>query len=170
MPKRKISIEDAFKVFEEAGIPLQVKQADTVQVLPDRIPVDADVRTVKRADVSQLTKGKLVKITLFAKHSVGSGGVAVVHDGEKMVEHAGVQTYGPGVCIVTADLASHLLSADGAARAADARMLEREQRSYLIVQKMSADGSRANAGMQVPDGFLDERLGSLPLELMHLVR
>lgn len=171
MPRRKISIEEAFKVLEEAGIPLQVKQGDTV--LPERIPVDTNTQhapIAKQADVSRLTKGKLVKVTLFAKHSVGSGGVATVHDGEKMVEHAGVQTYGPGVCVVSAELASHLLSADAAARAADARMLEREQRSYLIVQRVSNDGSRANVGLSVPDGFLDERLGSLPLELMHIVR
>lgn len=177
MPKRKISIDEAFKVLEEAGIPLQVKQqSDTVSQLPTQIPVDdaayaaQSVKSAQHGNVSKLTNNKLVKVTLFAKHSVGSGGTVTGEGADKVVEHAGVQTYGPGVCVVNADLASHLLSADQSARAADARMLEREQRSYLIVQRVSSDGSRANVALGVPDGFLDERLGSLPLEMMHIVR
>jgi NifU-like protein involved in Fe-S cluster formation len=174
MAKRKISIDEAFKVFEEAGIPLQAKPVDVSQQLPTQIPVEDAAHTAKATqhnNVAKLTNNKLVKVTLFAKHSVGSGGTATVNaDGDKVVEHAGVQTYGPGICIVNADLASHLLSADQSAKAADARMLEREQRSYLIVQRVSNDGSRANVGMAVPDGFLDERLGSLPIELMHMIR
>lgn len=166
MPKRKISIDEAFKVLEEAGIPLQVKQQEAV--LSERIPVNDT--SVKSATVPKPVLGKLVKITLFAKHSIGSGGTVTGEGTEKVVEHAGVQTYGPGICIVNSELASHLLSADGAARAADARMLDREQHSYLIVQRVGTDGSRANVGLGVPDGFLDERLSNLPLELMHLVR
>src|SRR5437870_803439 len=111
MPKRKMSIEDAFKVLEEAGISLQVRQQEAV--LPERIPVNEAVHVTKVVTASpKPVLGKLVKITLFAKHSIGSGGVTTVHDDEKMVEHAGVQTYGPGVCTVSAELASHLLSAD----------------------------------------------------------
>jgi len=87
----------------------------------------------------------------------------------KQVENAGVQIYGPGICTVPRYLAEQLLHADAAARAADDRMLEKEQRSYLITQRVTTDGQRANVGVQVPNEMLDGGLGSLSADFMYVL-
>jgi len=162
MPRRKISIEDALRVLEEGGIPLQVKPVaeQPAVTLSDR---------AKAKQPASPVSSKLIKITLFARHSVGSGGRMVQTDDEKHVESAGVESYGPGICVVPVALASHLLHADRAARDADAKMLEREQRSYVVVQRRGPDGYLHNVGVQVSNEILDSGLDSLPREFTHFV-
>lgn len=175
MPRRKISIEEAFKVLEDAGIPLQVKQPVDTGVSQPVEPVPS--AKVKRdfsapyGTTQHHINPKLIKVVLYAKHSVGSGGFLTVGPEGKQIESAGVQSYGPGVCTVPTELAAHLLHADTAARQADERMLDTEQRSYLIVQRVSSDGQRANVGVQVDNSVLDpSEMVNLPLGYMHQLR
>lgn len=170
MPRKKISIEQAFQVLEEAGIQVQVQSVkETAAPVKVQHP---DIFKNKQADNPVLQKigSNSVKLKLFAKHSIGSGGFLVAGPDGKQIENAGVQTYGPGVCTVPAYLVEQLLHADAAARAADERMLEKEQRSYLITQRISSDGQRVNVGVQVPNETLDGGLGNLPADFMHMIR
>jgi hypothetical protein len=164
MARRKITVEDALRVLEEAGIPLQAK---VIEVQP---PPVAPVSKISQPARATQVLDKLVKITLYAKHSVGSGGRQVIVDGEKQVENAGVQTYGPGICTVPSALANHLLSADQTARAADARMLEREQRSYIVAQRRNPDGYVTNVALQIPTEVFEGGLDTLPADFTFVVR
>lgn len=170
MPRKKISIEQAFQVLEDAGIQVQVKSVKE-EPLPVKVQ-HPDIFKNKQQPESAVQKvnNTTVKIKLFAKHSIGSGGFLVAGSEGRQIESAGVQTYGPGVCTVPIALVDQLLYADAAARAADERMLEKEQRSYLITQRISVDGQRANIGVQVPNEILDGGLGNLPYDLMYVIR
>lgn len=170
MPRKKISIEQAFQVLEDAGIQVQVKS-----VKEEPVPVKVqhpDIFKNKQQSESIVQKinNTTAKIKLFAKHSIGSGGFLTNGPDGRQIEHAGVQTYGPGICDVPMTLVDQLLYADAAARAADERMLEKEQRSYLITQRISSSGQRANVGVQVPNEILDGGLGNLSYDLMYVVR
>lgn len=166
MPRRKITVEEALRALEEAGIPLQLKVVVQPTVLQEQKQVEPSSFTQQNATAV----GKNVKIILFAKHSVGSGGTVTVMNGEKQMEDAGVQTYGPGVCTVPSVLASHLLHADQAARQADAKMLDREQHSYLVVQRQNPSGHLINVGVAVPNEVLDSGLGTIPQDFMFVIR
>lgn len=170
MPRKKISIEQAFQVLEDAGIQVQVKS-----VKEEPVPVKVqhlDIFKNKQPDKAVIQKvgSAAVKIKLFAKHSIGSGGFLVAGLDGRQIENSGVQTYGPGVCTVPITLVDQLLYADAQARAADERMLEKEQRSYLITQRINSSGQRANVGVQVPNEILGGGLGNLPYDLMHVIR
>lgn len=170
MPRRKISVEQAFQVLEEAGIQVQVRSVkETIQ--PEKVQ-HPDIFKNTQSDKTILRKvgNTAVTVKLFAKHSIGSGGSIVVGSDGKRVENAGVQTYGPGVCTVPVHLVEQLLYADAQARAADERMLEREQRSYLITQKISVDGQRVNVGVQVPNEIFNDGFGNLPSDFVHIIR
>jgi len=169
MPRKKISIEQAFQVLEEAGIQIQVKSVkeQPTSVAPVQHP-NIFKNTQPDKTILQKVNTTTVKVRLFAKHSIGNGGNLVAGENGKQVENSGVQVYGPGVCDVPKYLLESLLYADAQARVADERMLEREQRSYLITQRISGVGQRANIGIRVPDGTLDS-LGDLPYESMYRI-
>lgn len=170
MPRKKISIEQAFQVLEDAGIQVQVKSVKEEPVLVRVQHPDIFKNKQNSEAIVQKVSDITVKIKLFAKHSIGSGGFLTNSPDGKQIEHAGVQTYGPGVCVVPIALVDQLLYADAQARIADERMLEKEQRSYLITQRINNDGQRANVGVQVPNEILDGGLGNLPYDLMYVVR
>ena len=150
MPKRKITIEEAFSVLERAGINVQVKKPDVEEPAP---VAKQRIDYSKTYGVVQENSGvKLVKVTLYAKHTVGSNG----------------QSYGPGVITVPSTIAQHLLHQDGLAREADDKMLDRQQHSYLVVQRTSA-GQAVNVGLEVDSQVLDN-IGNLPSHLMFNIR
>ena len=146
MPRRKITIEEAFATLESAGIPVQVKKPDV------EIPASSDTVKANYSDPYGIPQeklgGKLIKVKLYAKHTVGSSG----------------QSYGPGVITVPASIAQHLLHQDGLAVEADNKMLDRQQHSYLVVQRTS-EGQVVNVGLEVDSQVLDN-IGNLPNHLM----
>lgn len=168
MARRKISIEEAFAVLQSAGIPVQVKPA--VIIADQQTSQPAKKRKGQIFKVPPLKPvPNMVSITLFAKHSIGSGGTMHGTGEEKHVEQAGVVTYGPGVCYVPTHLAAQLLHQDAAARQQDERMLDREQRCYLVVQKRSASGQSINVPMQVTSLDPSEMFNA-PSQFVHYIR
>jgi hypothetical protein len=165
MPKRKISIEDAFAALEQAGIHVQVKQVDPVQQSVQQQPVQSAHSNMdytqyppvlKQQQLQRVGKGA-VRIPLYSSHSVSCGGyIAAAADGSKQVQEAGVVTYGPGYCTVPADLVEHLLYQDRLAKLADERMLEKTARKYIVGEVCSMDGSVANIGCLVDDAVFDD--------------
>ncbi len=139
MPRRKITLEEAFAVFEQHGLQVEVK---AVQQDQPEVPLSSFLEPVEvSAPVPQTVSKKLIKITLFAQHTVGSGGQTVRNSkGDSDVVNNGVETYGPGICTVPIYLAQHLLYQDALARAADDRMLEKTMRNYIIVPKVTSQG------------------------------
>lgn len=165
MARRKISIEEALQVLEEAGIPLQAKPLETVAPVIEQQQVSPAF--VKK----QSSPPNVVRIELRARHSVGSGGQLVEQaDGEKQIEHAGVETYGPGVCFVTPALASYLLHADGVARQADDRMLDRTQRSFIVVQRQNSSGHLVNVPVEVDSEFYSNSPLEWGRNFEHIIR
>lgn len=150
MPRRKITIEEAFATLESAGINVQVKKPDVDEpVILDTIkPSYGNTYGIPQETLG----GKLVKVKLYAKHTVGSSG----------------QSYGPGVVTVSSSIAQHLLHQDGLAVEADAKLLDRQQHSYLVVQRQSA-GQVVNVGLEVDSQVLDN-IGNLPSHLMFNIR
>lgn len=168
MPRKKISIEEAFQVLEQAGIQVQV-QSVKEPVVPVKVQhPDIFKNTQPDKTVLHNMGNTAIKVKLFAKHSVSCGGSFTVGPDGKQIEGAGTQTYGPGICTVPRSVAEQLLHADAAARAADERMLEKEQRSYLITQKVTADGQKGNVGVLVPNELLNGGLGAVPADFMHI--
>ena len=152
MPRRKITIEEAFATLESAGINVQVKKPDVDEL----IPLDTTKAAINYSDTYGIPQetlgGKLVKVKLYAKHTVGSGG----------------QSYGPGIITVPSSIAQHLLHQDGLAVEADNKMLDRQQHSYLVVQRQSA-GQVVNVGLEVDSQVLDN-IGNRPSHLMFNIR
>ena len=167
MPRRKITLEEAFKVIESHGLDVEVK-AVKVESLPQKPKIDI-FKNSPSSEVKVKVEAKTATIALFAKHSVSSGGHLVVGLDGKQIESAGGETYGPGVCTVPTELVQYLLYQDNLAKECDARMLEKTQRSYLIVERRTRDGIRSSIGMPVPTEVIDGGLGNLPLSDYYVI-
>lgn len=177
MPKRRISIEEAFATLEQAGIPIQLKlvavENHVVEQVPE-LPVQSGRRKGQIFDTSpKPTKSAThTRVTLFAKHSIGSGGRLVIDaDGTRRAEHTGVESYGPGICMVPVEHATHLLHADALARQADQRFLDTVMHSYIVVPRQ-VNGQRANIGIEVDGGMLgwSSIEHDLPSQYTHIVQ
>lgn len=160
MPKRKISIEEAFAVLNQAGINVQVKPA-----IEDNVPVQVIKKREPLFPVQ--VSSKFTKVKLYSKHTIGSGGFLVADVEGKRVDSAGVQTYGPGVCNIPTELAGQLLHQDMLARQADENMLDRTQHSYIVVRKSNADGHSVNVGFEVSGALFDEGIENINSGYMH---
>lgn len=170
MPKRKISVEEAFAALEQAGIQVQVKKVS------EEIPLSKLEDFLEKAvEPSVLpVQGRIgsttVKLMLYAKHTVGSGGSIIkLNDGSDSLQNAGIETYGPGICYVPASLAQHLAHQDALARKADDRLHDRKFRSYVVVQRSGGNGVQ-NVGIQVSDDIdfdLSAYIGSLDARNFH---
>lgn len=170
MPRRKISIEEAFSVLEQAGIQVQVKSVVDDTPVPTEQPVKLHMGPYGQTDFNNvdaaaaIANRKYAKVTLYARHTVGSGGSMVATLDGKVIEGSGVEAYGPGVCTVPTALLSQLLYADAVARQADDNMLSRELKSKLIVQRVDSSGNRCDIGIDVPPELLDiTGLATLPM-------
>lgn len=138
MPKKKITLEEAFAVFEQHGLEVEVKA-----IAPERKveSLSAFLESDESVAIPLVQEGpKSIKITLFAAHTVGSGGEIVIQAGEKVIINNGIETYGPGVVTVPSHLAQHLLHQDLLARRADERMLENRVRSYIVRPMRTSQG------------------------------
>lgn len=145
MPKRKITLSEAFDVLEQHGLQVQVSSVNTqpVATLADftETPVTPVVDT---SVVGGNKKAKMVKVVLHAQHTIGCGGTDMGTKDHPHVVNSGVLTYGPGVVEVPEHLCHHLLHQDQLARQADDRTFDRNVRSYVVM----LDGTR-NVGRYV---------------------
>lgn len=170
MPRRKITlsditIADAFAKLESAGIQIQVKAVTDTEPEQYNIPMPEPAPYSDTKPVGKTT----TKVTLYARHSIGSGGTLTVTADSKQIEHAGVESYGPGVCYVPTKFAQQLLHQDAIARQADNRMLDRQQRCYIVAPRIGNDGQRCNIGIQVDEGMYGD-IGNLPAHMTHIIR
>jgi len=168
MPRRKISIEEAFDVLQQAGINVQVKPSVEEHIQPTPPEVKRERKGQIFQSPVQHPLSKTTKLTLWAKHSIGSGGSTVVNADGKSIENAGVQTYGPGVCYVPNEYVGHLMHQDQAAKAADDRMLDRTQRSYLVVRRANSQGHFVDVGVQVNNDLFSD-MGSLSGDYLYKI-
>jgi hypothetical protein len=150
MPKRKITLEEAFAVFEQHGLQVEVKAVQIDQ--PQESLYDfLEVESVQQQPVIQSTSAKSVKITLYATHTIGSGGEIVLDtSGNKAVINNCVESYGPGVVTVPARLAQHLLHADMLARHSDENLTSSKMRSFVVVPRVTPYGV-VNCSIQVSE-------------------
>lgn len=139
MPKKKITLEEAFAVFEQHGLEVEVK-AIAAERKVESLSAFLEHSTELEVPLVEENK-KTVRITLFASHSIGIAGEMIVKDGEKMIVGNSIETYGPGVITVPSHLAQHLLHQDLLARRADDRMLENRVRTYVVRPMRTAHGT-----------------------------
>ncbi len=170
MPRRKIklediSVEDAFAALEMQGINVQVK-AVTEPTVEEPVSIIQHQKPVQV--YPQKLGNSTVKVTLYAKHSVGSGGTLVGTKDDRHVEESSYATYGPGICYVPSSIAVHLLHQDALAKYGDERMLDRNPRCYIIAQRINHDGQRANVGIQVSEGAFGD-FGQLPDNMQYIL-
>lgn len=157
MPKRKITIEEALKTLHEAGVKVKI---DTVEE-PQNVSLTPAFRDIEDKKETVVEKGKFVTITLFAKHSIGSGGEETIDkNGNRLTINNGVETYGPGKCKVPSNLAGHLLHQDALARQADERLLDKTPRCYIVSEVRAPDGRIVNKITQVDESFFPDSLGN----------
>jgi hypothetical protein len=147
MPKKKITLEEAYAVFEQHGLEIEVK---ALAPTPQRESLTSflDVEPEQPSAVIAEDK-KTLKITLYAAHTIGNGGEIITErDGTKHVINNGIVQYGPGVVTVPLHLAQHLLHQDLLARRGDDRMLDNRMRTYVIRPMRTAQGT-INVARQV---------------------
>jgi len=139
MPKKKITLEEAFAVFEQHGLEVEVRG---IQQQRAAEPLSAFLEGGGEEQAPLVEEGKkTMKITLFAAHTIGNGGEIVVENGEKKVVNNGIVQYGPGIVTVPTHLATHLLHQDLLARRADERMLEQRVRTYVVHPVHTVNGT-----------------------------
>jgi hypothetical protein len=153
MPKRKISIAEAYAAFEERGFQVEIKAvnkeppatlADFTEPQPQPVVRGGPYGVPTGNVVTANKKAKMVKVVLHAQHTIGSGGTDIGDGKQHHVVNNGVLTYGPGVVEVPEHLSHHLLHQDQLARQADDRTFDRNVRSYVVM----LDGTR-NVGRYV---------------------
>ena len=156
MPKRKITLAEAFATFEQHGLQVEVKSASVEPESDTLTLADFTHTPVPIPKVAERKSKTTMTITLHAAHSIGAGGVMVdAGTPNQRIENAGVETYGPGICTVPTTLVAHLLHQDALAKQADDRLLDRQMRSYLVVPR-SVNGQRVNVGIEASqDGNFD---------------
>jgi hypothetical protein len=148
MPKRKITLDEAFAVFEQHGLQVEVKAVIPAETYKEQL---ADFLVQDEIAIEPTVEHKhLVRVTLHAQHTVGSGGQMEGTGKNQHVVNNGIQSYGPGICHVPVNLAQHLLHQDGLARQADERLLDRKFRSFVIVQRRTMQGIQ-NVGINVSE-------------------
>lgn len=124
MPRRKITIEEAFRTLDEAGIRVSVQpKVEEPQVIETPIRVSRTTRS----------NSKQQRIILFAKHCVGDN------------------IYGPGEVVVTNEMASHLLYQDQQAREYDRSFRSTEFKCRVVAQIQGPNGLSALRGIPVPE-------------------
>lgn len=139
MPKRKITLEEAYAVFEQHGLEVEVRG---IQQQKQSEPLTAFLEGTQEPEIPIAYEGKkTVTIPLYAPHSIGNGGETVTIDGQKQVINNGIETYGPGMVTVPAHLAQHLLHQDMLARRGDERMLENKVRTYVVRPMRTSQGT-----------------------------
>lgn len=137
MPKKKITLDEAYAVFEQHGLQVEVKgltPTNAVTLQPSDL-VEQPIAPHKPAFGGKTNNPTTIKITLYCKHSIARGGFLVVNEGEKSVEGNSIETYGPGVISVPIELAAQLQHQDAVARQAEANMLSSTFKSKVIVQR-----------------------------------
>jgi hypothetical protein len=140
MPKRKITLDEAFAVFERHGLQVEVRAVKD-DTPTEQLSAFLEVEEGEQPTTEELSN-KWIKVTLFAAHTVGSGGsITVMPDGSRQVINNGIQTYGPGIVTIPANIATHLLHQDMLARRADDRMLESRVRQYVVVPRRTVNGT-----------------------------
>src|SRR5262245_29239545 len=126
MPKKKITLSEAYEVFHQHGLEVEVK---AMQVHKDLAFADfIQEEPEPEKPVLQANK-KTVKITLYARHNFGKVGVGVGGGSSFYDEHS----YGPCVCVVPITIADHLLYQDALARQADDALLDKRLHTYVNV-------------------------------------
>jgi hypothetical protein len=167
MPKRKITLAEAFDVIEQHGLQVQVSAVESrpTETLADFVETPV-TPVVDNPVVSVNRKAKTTRVTLYATHSIGSGGT-LTPSGQGVIGETNV-TYGPGVCDVPEGLAQHLLYQDQLARAADDRTFDRNTRSYLVMMAGTKNVARYVSNDNAFD--LSGTLGSLHENLMRRIQ
>jgi hypothetical protein len=133
MPRRKISLEEAYAVFEQHGLQVEISGIQKLEepaipqqslfAQPYGVPEKAERKVGKHT----------VRIVLHTQQTITSGGEAV-YEGSKLIRIDGQSavTYGPGIVYVPTEIAGDLLHQDQLARRADADFLSTTFKSYVI--------------------------------------
>lgn len=147
MPKKKITLEEAYAVFEQHGLEIEVK---ALAPPPQKESLSSFLDIAEEQQSAVITEDKrTLKITLYAAHTIGNGGEIITeNDGTKHVVNNGIVQYGPGIVTVPLHLAQHLLHQDLLARRGDDRMLDTRMRTY-VVRPMSTSQGTINVARQV---------------------
>lgn len=133
MPRRKITLDEAYAVFEQHGLKVRV---EAVQPELPIVPVDHLFEQPAPPPVKPRKIGnQLVRINLRTRQTITSGGHPILDAKGKTiaVEGQAFHEYGPGPCVVPSELAGDLLYQDALAVEADRKFLSPEFRSYVIL-------------------------------------
>lgn len=153
MPRKKMTLdtlESAFETFRRHGLEVEVKGVSG-QPTPLLAEFIEDEPAPERPRIVEQQEGKVVRLELYAKHSMSCAGKVVKdQDGTSRVVGAVVYTYGPGVVYVDKAIAEHLSHQDIVARRADQRTFDGKYRSFVVV-KTEHNGNSANVGLCVSD-------------------
>lgn len=139
MPKRKITLEEAYAVFDQHGLEVEVRGIQQSKAVEPLVSFLENEGEIERPQVEE--GKKTVKITLFAAHTIGNGGEIVTSHGQTRLINNGIIQYGPGIVTVPTHLATHLLHQDLLARRSDERLLESKVRTYAVLPIQTANGS-----------------------------
>lgn len=138
MPRRKISLEEAYAVFEQHNLQVEIRGIEKPEA--PLIPQSALFETAPSSQpygvATPRRVGKhTVRIALHTKQTITSGGEAVYDVKGKLIRIDGqkVESYGPGFVYVPAEIAGDLQHQDQLAVKADSDFLSPVFKSYVIL-------------------------------------
>lgn len=147
MPRRKISIEEAYAVFEQHGLQVEVKGLQQHEPIVQKDELFEKRRGRKTGFEKLIPSNQAshvgrtnTRIFLHTKQTIATGGTAVYDAHGHLVRVDGQENrqYGPGYCVVLTEIAGELLYQDQLARQADHDLLSGTHKSRVILA--TADG------------------------------
>ena len=156
MPRKKISLEEAYAVFEQHGLQVEISGIAKPEepAVPQSALFERPYGMPEKPEGAKRVGKHMVRIALHTKQTISSGGNAVYSPDGKLVRIDGQESvsYGPGIVVVPAEIAGDLQHQDQLAQRADANLFSATFKSYVIVN--TADG-RSVAKLASTDQFFD---------------
>jgi hypothetical protein len=156
MPRKKISLEEAYAVFEQHGLQVEISGIAKPEepAVPQSALFERPYGMPEKPEGAKRVGKSMVRIALHTKQTMTSGGNAVYSPEGKLIRIDGQEsvTYGPGVVIVPAEIAGDLQHQDQLAQKADANLFNSTFKSYVIV---STPEGQSVAKLASTDQFFD---------------
>lgn len=157
MPRKKISLEEAYAVFEQHGLQVEISGIAKPEepAVPQSALFERPYGMPEKPERPERRIGRnMVRILLHTKQTITSGGNAV-HDAQgKLIRIDGQEsvTYGPGMIAVPVEIAGDLQHQDQLAQKADQNLFSSTFKSYVIV---STPEGQSVAKLASTDQFFD---------------
>lgn len=143
MPKKTISIDEAFAALRSQGVNVKVIPPEDVETDEELAPFPAVKAEPEKVQETKVKGFK--KVFLCSKHNISCTG-----DGDNAAQTV---QYGPGECLVPVEYLAGILHQEQLARQCDARVFDPKPRDVIIHQVRNSSGHFSLKGTPLPEGI-----------------